>query len=118
MLRALAGGGEKAGKAGGKIFLWRNPVGGTFVRRWFPAVTLDNLLGNREAKACTGCIFAPRRIGPEKRFKYARHAIVGDARSFIIDRDRRGAVAFQAYADKGATAMGCRIDDEISDCPR
>jgi len=34
-------------------------------------MTFDNLLGNREAEACTGHGLATRRINPEKRFEYA-----------------------------------------------
>jgi hypothetical protein len=43
------------------------------LQRQLPAVTFNNLLGNREAKAGTGTgsSLAPRRINPEKGFEYA-----------------------------------------------
>ena len=76
-------------------------------------MTLNDLLGNRKPKACTGSGFASRRINPEKRLEYARHALLGNARPLIIDGNRSGAV-FQTDRYKGAAAMGCGIDDQIS----
>jgi hypothetical protein len=46
---------------------FRRPV----LERQFPAVTFNNLLGNRQSEACTGSRLAPRRIDPEKGFEYA-----------------------------------------------
>src|ERR1700730_8830040 len=101
-----------------KIDLLPQSPGRSVLQRQFAAVTFDNLLGDRQPEAGTRATLAPRRINPEKRFEYPRHALVGNAGPFIVDGDRRGRVVFQTYSDKSATAMRCCIDHEISDSPR
>jgi hypothetical protein len=60
-----------SGKTGWKSYSLPKSPGRPVLQRQFAAVTFNDLLGNREAKACTGSRLAPRRINPEKGFEYA-----------------------------------------------
>ena len=80
-------------------------------------MTFNYLLGNRKPKACAGSGLAPGRIDPEKRLEYARQVVLWNARALVINCDQSGAV-LQPDTNKRTAAMGCRVDNQISNGTR